>query len=1553
MLIDQFFIFKDTRRKTNGANSILLRVFLGLLFLGVDTGWCQSLTSPGQSGQFNRIGYTVPIAECYSATAAASLGGEQNCQVDMYNACAGANTIQQNSGTGAYWHIVGYHLSTQDPNGLNASATLSAVTGYADVADFAASVGAGDCNYVASYTDDSGIAQQPGFYSTVSAASGAWYVVFAHEVGHNFGCNHADGLGGTNPFRTIMLHNYCPGSDIPYYSNPGVYYNGIPLLGSLAQDCSTGNLADNGNNAGIVALAAPGKQGARPASTNTANAVCDWIFTNAPGPVSAGTTLLDLFGNPLTVRGNGAVFTGTGLRLPGGTSGNTAASAIAAYLDLTNGIISSLTNLTLEIWATPISGQPWERLFSFGEMSGPGDGLGATGEWTGTPGTPAPGATTAVDELGLALALGDGSLATEELNAVTNTSASAINIGVSTAAGTRHYYVMTFQDGVGVYGANGGRITCYRDDDGNPASYLDVNFHLRDIHDVNAWLGRSQYASDSMANVEYSEVRLSNVALTPQQIYGNYLAGGGNSRTFYNPLLTAVHCGGAGVATLSDDQRTFAADQNYSGGAAWNANGYSYAVDVSGVTHPAPQTAYQDQRYGNMSYTFNNFLPGTNYLVRLHCMECCWNSAGKRVFNVFINGQKVLSNFDIYATAGGQNRAVIKEIMATADTRGRLVIGFSNVVDNASISAIEILQGGLYVPLNLAATPGNAQVSLAWSPVAGATSYNIKRATLSGGPYVTVGTTASTNYNDNPVSATTTYYYVVSAVNGGNESFNSLEASATTPVTVNSDTWIGGAGNNFSTLTNWIYAIGSGPVSNSDALVFGSVGSTTPNNDEGGFGYSTITFNPGAQAYTIGGNPFSLGTNSAGPAISVNSANSQTINNGITLVGSAQTISTASGGLKLGGAISGSATLTKTGAQTLTFSGGNTLTNAVTVNAGTLAVSGGTLAPAALITVGNTAGSPAVLNVVAGNATANYNAGQFASSLLVGSSSGSAGDVKVSGGSFSVNQQFALGAGNGGYGAFEMSGGTATIGSFLVVGFNNDDSVLSQTAGTLTMNNNLMTIAAGGSGSTGVVNLSGGTFNSIATTGYGPTIGGVFVGEFGTGTLNVFGTATLNLSGWGLRIGHNSGANGMVNLFGGTIATSGVSRGGGAAMLNFNGGTLRARGASSTFLNGLASVYVYGGGAYINDGGYAITVGQPLLAPVGYGLSSVSVNSGGSGYIAPPVVKISGGSGSGAAAIAQINPVSGVVTNVIISNPGSGYAAGDILTVTFLGGGGSGAVALPVLAMNSIGGLTKSGAGTLTLTNASTYVGSTTISSGRLALSGAGSIALSTNITVASGATFDVSGLSGYTVGPTQTLQGNGTVNGAFTVNGTITPGIGAIGTLVLNNSPGLNGRALLKINRNNGTFLNDQIRLPSSPVTYGGSLTVTNTGAPLQAGDTFQIFSATGFSGAFTAANLPPLGSYLQWTNTLSLNGRLSVISTVSLVPTNLLWSVTSSNLTLSWPADHTGWRLLVQTNHLSLGISANTNDWATVASSQTTNEVTLPLDMTIPSEFYRLVYP
>jgi hypothetical protein len=57
-----------------------------------------------------------------------------------------------------------------------------------------------------------------------------------------------------------------------------------------------------------------------------------------------------------------------------------------------------------------------------------------------------------------------------------------------------------------------------------------------------------------------------------------------------------------------------------------------------------------------------------------------------------------------------------------------------------------------------------------------------------------------------------------------------------------------------------------------------------------------------------------------------------------------------------------------------------------------------------------------------------------------------------------------------------------------------------------------------------------------------------------------------------------------------------------------------------------------------------------------------------------------------------------------------------------------------------------------------------------------------------------------------------------------------------------------------------------------------------------------------------------------------------------------------LSWPMDHLGWHLEIQTNPINPGLGTN---WVIVPGSQTTNQMTFPLDPTIGSSFFRLAYP
>jgi glycosyl hydrolase family 44 len=82
-------------------------------------------------------------------------------------------------------------------------------------------------------------------------------------------------------------------------------------------------------------------------------------------------------------------------------------------------------------------------------------------------------------------------------------------------------------------------------------------------------------------------------------------------------------------------------------------------------------------------------------------------------------------------------------------------------------------------PGGLTAAAANSQVLLSWNSSVYATSYHVKRATLSSGPYTQIAAPAATNFTDSSVTNGTKYFYVVSAVNSAGESANSNEASAT------------------------------------------------------------------------------------------------------------------------------------------------------------------------------------------------------------------------------------------------------------------------------------------------------------------------------------------------------------------------------------------------------------------------------------------------------------------------------------------------------------------------------------------------------------------------------------------------------------------------------------------------------------------------------------------------------------------------------------------------------------------------------------------------------
>jgi fibronectin type 3 domain-containing protein len=234
------------------------------------------------------------------------------------------------------------------------------------------------------------------------------------------------------------------------------------------------------------------------------------------------------------------------------------------------------------------------------------------------------------------------------------------------------------------------------------------------------------------------------------------------------------------------------ADEDVSGGTPASTGA---TINTSLVPNAAPQAVYQSNRFGAFTYTIPGFTAGAQYIVALHFAESFWSAPGKRFFNVLINGQQVLKNFDIFAVAGGKNVATVQSFLATADAMGTITIEFAvGAADNPQVNGIEIGTACFTncpvtpdAPLKLtAAVASPNEVNLAWiaRSTTGVT-YSVFRSQQpgfrpTGGNQVAAGLTA-TSYADTTANPLTTYYYAVEAVDSGSASAASNYAQASTP----------------------------------------------------------------------------------------------------------------------------------------------------------------------------------------------------------------------------------------------------------------------------------------------------------------------------------------------------------------------------------------------------------------------------------------------------------------------------------------------------------------------------------------------------------------------------------------------------------------------------------------------------------------------------------------------------------------------------------------------------------------------------------------------------
>lgn len=406
---------------------------------------------------------------------------------------------------------------------------------------------------------------------------------------------------------------------------------------------------------------------------------------------------------------------------------------------------------------------------------------------------------------------------------------------------------------------------------------------------------------------------------------------------------------------------------------------------------------------------------------------------------------------------------------------------------------------------------------------------------------------------------------------------------------------------------------------------------------------------------------------------------------------------------------------------------------------------------------------------------------------------------------------------------------TGTSGASLV---NQSGTLEVASGGTLTLGSGVSFYSIGNiAGANSAFIVSGGIVTNNAGN-------GTVVGRIGSGTLTVNSGFYVDNSSAsrGIDIAdQGTTTGGTVNLNGGTLMTkvircpNGTGNGGlKPAFLYFNGGTLMAGGANATFLSvttAKLSTQVRANGGTIDNGGFNITIGDPLLHNT------------------------------------------------------------DTATD---------------------GGLILQGAGVTTLNGVNTYNGPTVINGGR--------------------------------------LGGTGTIAGPLTNNASLAPGNGGIGTLTINGNIKLAATST-NIFEVNGTTLAKDMIVAGGSVTYGGVLNIVPSGT-FTNGQTFTLFSGAGATSASNFASIAgSAGSGLAFSFT---NGVLSVVSAGPAGPAQLTNSYSGGVLSLSWPAGE-GWKLQMQTNSLTTGLSTN---WVSVTDGSVSS-TNITVDATKPTVFYRLAYP
>ncbi|MES2476398.1 MAG: autotransporter-associated beta strand repeat-containing protein [Verrucomicrobiota bacterium] len=417
-------------------------------------------------------------------------------------------------------------------------------------------------------------------------------------------------------------------------------------------------------------------------------------------------------------------------------------------------------------------------------------------------------------------------------------------------------------------------------------------------------------------------------------------------------------------------------------------------------------------------------------------------------------------------------------------------------------------------------------------------------------------------------------------------------------------------------------------------------------------------------------------------------------------------------------------------AGTLAMGGGWFRLGTNATGEGTVNVTGGTLTTVGQQNIGEVTGGKGNVNVSAG--TWNNNGDKLAVGGNSGAGNGGTGVLTLSGtGTINNNNELWIGVGAGGNGTMNISAGIINQKGWLAIGRTNGTGTLNMTGGTYnktTDNSGQATIiGAGGSGS-GTFNQAGGNFNVQS--------GETWVGEGNAGTWRMSGGAA-NLQ--QLTVGQDNNGTGVLTLQGAADGLTGtLANGGGTQVLTANGVTLGRLATSNGTIN------LDGGTLAVN--GIGKGAGTGTFRFNGGLLRARTNNANFMGGLTNAFVKAAG-------ANIEIDGVNGNAIGI----------SQNLLTD----------------AVSTGGGLTKTGAGVLTLSGANTYTGATTISGGMVNFRSTGALPGYTTVggssaltTIADGAGIGlgVGGPSSFTAADITAIRNN--TSGKFAFAGAYTLGI-------------------------------------------------------------------------------------------------------------------------------------------------------------------------------------